>query len=77
MIRTDALLIVMALAFAGVCSIQADELSSLMHEVPARSLDRVGTADNAVLRLHRKIGAGSVKLSYDGPTGYLADLLTS
>ena len=76
--RFSILLIAWALiasVFIDANIICADELSSLMHETLVRSTDRNGEPDNAVLRLQRVIDSDDTELSFNGPTGYLADLL--
>tara|TARA_R110002049_G_scaffold2750_8_gene22285 strand:+ start:240865 stop:242121 length:1257 start_codon:yes stop_codon:yes gene_type:complete len=83
-LRGDACSLTAAFLAIAVVSIatldcRADELSSLMHEAPARSSERSSERDknagNAVLRLQRQIESGNAKLASAGPTGYLADLL--
>ena len=66
----------MVLALLGTIGGNADELSPQMHQVSNLAGNRVGTSDNAVLRLQQQIASGDVELSLDGPTGYLGDLLS-
>lgn len=75
-LRYDARPVLVALIAFGAMASEADELSTMMEQVPARSRERVGPADNAVLRLQQQIESGEAHLSFDGPAGYLHDLLS-